>query len=393
VWLQRAGRGAGKTRSGAEWVRDAVERRGLRRIALVGQTKADVRDTMIEIGDSSLLSCCPPWFRPTYEVSKRRVTWPNGAIAVAYSGDEPDQLRGPQHDAAWVDELAKMKYPQETWDNLQLGLRLGAHPQCVVTTTPRPIEILKSIIGDPDTVETRVSTYANRANLAPKFLAYIERKYAGTRLGRQELDGELLDDVLGALWTRGLIDRYRVKAVSRDTFVRVAVAIDPAVTSGEDADETGIVAVGLAEDGHAYVLEDRTLRGKPAEWAGAALGLAADWSADVIVAEANQGGEMVAHTIWTAAPYAPVTLVHASRGKRTRAEPISMLYEQGRVHHVGMLAALEDEMCTWVPGDDALRSPDRMDALVWALSKLFYEPDEGDAGQVTYDDPVSIAAY
>ncbi len=388
VWLLRSGRGFGKTRTGAEWVRAEVEsgRRG--RIALVGQSKADVRDTMIEVGESAILNISPPWCRPIYEVSKRRLTWPNGAIAVAYSGDEPDQLRGPQHDGAWVDELAKMRYPQETWDNLELGLRLGPHPQVVVTSTPRPIPIIRKLLADPDTVDVRGSTYDNAANLSPKALERWRRKYEGTRLGRQELHGEILEDVPGALWKRTQIEMLRVQGAPE--LVRVVVGVDPAASSSEDAADTGIVAAGLGANGHGYVLADSTAHGTPAEWARAAIGLYYSTRADRIVGEVNNGGEMVGYTLMTVDPTVSYKAVRASRGKYTRAEPIAALYEQGRVHHVGTFPDLEDQMCTWVPGEE---SPDRMDALVWTLTELFLEPDEQEGGMVYNDERVDISPY
>lgn len=372
VWLLLAGRGYGKTRTGAEWAREQVEHHGRRRLALVAPTAADARDVMVE-GESGILAIAPPWNRPLYEPSKRRLTWPNGAVATTYSADEPDRLRGPQHDAAWCDELAAWKYP-EAWDMLMFGLRLGSDPRAVVTTTPKPVRIIRELLAAPTTVVTRGSTFDNAANLAPAFLAQIVAKYEGTRLGRQELLAELLDDVPGALWQRGQLDTLRRKAAP--DMARIVVAIDPAMTSGEDADETGIVVAGKGVDGHGYVLADLTCRLSPDGWARRAIEAARRYQADRIVAEVNNGGEMVEHTLRTVERSIPYKAVHASRGKRVRAEPVAALYEQGRVHHVGGFPELEDQMCTFVP-DTFDGSPDRVDALVWALSELMLREGGG----------------
>jgi predicted phage terminase large subunit-like protein len=368
VWLLLAGRGFGKTRTGAEWVRAEVEagRRG--RLALVAPTAADARDVMVE-GESGVLAVSPPGFRPLYEPSKRRLTWPNGAQATTYSADEPDRLRGPQHDGAWCDELAAWRYP-EAWDMLQFGLRLGRDPRAVVTTTPKPVRLVRELVAAPTTVVTKGSTYANLGNLAPAFLDQIVRKYEGTRLGRQELDAEILDDVPGALWTRTLLDGLRVR--EHPDLVRVVVAIDPAVTSGEKADETGIVVAGKGVDGQGYVLADASCRLSPDGWARRAVEAYRRHQADRIVAEVNNGGEMVELTIRTVDPHISYAAVHASRGKRTRAEPVAALYEQGKVHHAGGFPDLEDQMCTYTP-DAYDGSPDRVDALVWALTDLMLE--------------------
>ena len=363
VWLLLAGRGFGKSRTGAEWVREQVESGRSRRIALVAPTAADVRDVMIE-GESGLLAICPPWNMPVYESSKRRLTWPNGAIATTYSAEEPDRLRGPQHDAAWCDEVAAWRYP-ETWDMLMFGLRLGVDPRCVVTTTPKPIPIVRNLLKSPTTAITRGSTYENRANLAEAFFEQIVAQYEGTRLGRQELYAEVLDDVEGALWTRALIDQHRVKVAPE--LKRIVVAIDPAITASDDSDETGIVVAGLGVDNHGYALDDLSLRASPDGWARRAVAAYHARKADRIVAEVNQGGDMVEYTIRTVDPRASIKKVHAARGKQTRAEPIVALYEQGRIHHVGVLPQLEEQMCNWVPGMD---SPDRMDAAVWAFTEL-----------------------
>ena len=381
IWLVLAGRGWGKTRVGAEWVRAQVAN-GCKRVAIVGRTAADVRDTMVE-GESGILACCPEGTAPPYEPPKRRLTWPNGAIATTYSADEPKNLRGPQHDAAWADELATWR-DTEAWDNLLLGLRLGDNPKVVVTTTPKPQRLLRAMVTDPTVHVTRGTTYDNLANLAPAFQQEIIGRYEGTRLGRQELRGEILEDVEGALWSRSLIDAARVKP-DRDEdgkllFVpplrRIVVAIDPAVTSGEESDDTGIIVAGIGDDGAGYVLQDATCKDTPGAWAAKAIGCFDNWQADRIVAEVNNGGDLVEANIRTVRATVPYQKVHASRGKRVRAEPIAALYEQGRIHHVGEFAALEDQMCNFAPdvtptGD----SPDRVDALVWALWALgFVQP-------------------
>ncbi len=376
TWLVLAGRGFGKTRCGAEWVRACVcgpsplARGVARRVALVAETAADARDVLVE-GESGLLGIHPPAFRPVYEPSKRRLTWPNGAVATLYNAVEPDQLRGPQHDAAWADELAKWRYGQETWDNLQFGLRLGKRPRQAVTTTPKPVKVLREIMADPSTVVTRGATYENIANLAPAFLKRIVAKYEGTRLGRQELNAELLEDTPGALWTRPRIDELRV--AKPPALARIVVAIDPAVSSSAASDETGIVVAGLGCDGHGYVLEDASLRGSPDRWGRAAVGAYWRWSADRIVGEVNNGGEMVEHVIRTVDPNAAYKAVRASRGKVARAEPVAALDEQGRVHHAGSFPQLEDQMCAFTADfnrSGAGFSPDRVDARVWALSEL-----------------------
>lgn len=366
TWLINAGRGFGKTRSGAEYVRDGIERRGRRRVALVAATAADARDVMVE-GESGILAVCPPWNRPKYEPSKRRLTWPNGAIAVTYSADEPNRLRGPQHDDAWCDELASWRYP-DAWDMLLFGLRLGADPRCCVTTTPKKTPLFKDVLRDPATAVTTGSTYDNAANLAANFLKRISERYEGTRLGQQELYAHLLEDSERALWKRARIEELRVRhAPDLD---RIVVAVDPATSDSETANHTGIIVAGRSADGHGYTLADYSLIGSPAQWAAAVLRAFTDYHADRIVAEVNQGGAMVEHTIRSVegGAFVPFTAVRATRGKHVRAEPVSALYEQGRFHHVGTFADLEDEQCNWEPGDD---SPDRLDALVWAAHDLF----------------------
>ena len=369
VWFLRSGRGFGKTRTGAETVR-AWAAQGYSPIALVGETKADVRDIMVEIGDSSLLKISPPGFMPKYEPSKRRVVWPNGVVGIVYSGDEPDQLRGPQHQKAWVDELAKFRYPQEAWDNLEMGLRIGDNPQVVVTTTPRPIRIVLDLLSDSRTVDVQGKTSDNAPNLNPIFLDRIMRKYGGTRLGRQELSGEILEDHPGALWKRAWIEETRL--IVAPELLRVVVAVDPSTTRG--GDEWGIIAAGMALLGgieHLFVLEDASLQGTPEQAARAVATLYHKVGADTIVAEVNQGGEMVRTTLHTVDKTLPVKMVYASRGKRTRAEPISAIYEQKRAHHVGAFALLEDELCQWDAKTED--SPNRLDALVWGATELMLE--------------------
>jgi phage terminase large subunit-like protein len=377
VWLLLAGRGFGKTRTGAELVRAMVAARRARHIALVAPTAADARDVMIE-GESGLLAISPINERPQYEPSKHRLTWPNGAIATTYSADEPDRLRGPQHDFAWCDELAAWRYPQ-AWDMLLFGLRLGADPRVIVTTTPRPTKLIRDLLADPKVAVSRGRTVENAKNLAPAFLDQIVRRYEGTRLGRQELDAEILEDVAGALWARAAIEAARVSAVPELT--RILVAIDPAAGSSEHSDETGIIVAGKDASGHGYVLGDLSGRYAPTEWAQAAIAAYRAHDADRIVAEINNGGDMVEATLRVVDPSVPFTAVHASRGKVARAEPVAALYEQGRVHHVGAFPVLEDQMCAFAHDFDraaAGYSPDRVDALVWALTELLVEPIAGE---------------
>ncbi len=387
VWLILAGRGFGKTRSGAEWVREQVESGRCRRIALVAETAADARKVMVE-GDSGILAISPPDRRPIYEPSNRQLRWPNGAVATTYSGDEPDQLRGPQHDGAWADEPATWKYPSEAWNNLELGLCLGLDPRVVATTTPRPIELLRELLRDPRVKVTRGSTYDNLENLAPSFVQRVRTKYEGTRLGRQELHAELLEDVPGALWTRDQLDACRVEAWPRDLY-RTVVAIDPAVTGGEDASETGIIIASMSPDGHGYVMKDLSGRMSPDAWARKAVQGYHHHQADRIVGEANNGGDLVEHVLRTVDPNVSYRSVHASRGKFLRAEPIAALYEQRRIHHVGPFPELEDQLCSFVPGEYK-GSPDRLDALVWALTELFIEQQIPEKTIIDFYDPVDL---
>ncbi|WP_244314224.1 DNA-packaging protein [Pannonibacter tanglangensis] len=377
VWLMMGGRGAGKTRAGAEWIRARALGHGWTgeagpagRIALVGETYQDVREVMIE-GVSGILSVHPKAERPQWNPSRRRLEWRTGAVAQAFSSEDPEALRGPQFDIAWADELAKWRNGEETFDMLQFGLRLGERPRQLVTTTPRAVPLLKRLIDMPGTTMTRAATRANALFLAPGFLERVVARYAGTRLGRQELDGELIEDRPDALWQRGDLDACRI-AAAPDHLARIVIAIDPPATATKRSDACGLVVAGLGEDGIAYVLADHSLaRARPADWAGRAVALWRHYQADCLVAEVNQGGDMVREVIAAADPGVPVKSVRASRGKYARAEPIALIYEQGRVRHVGAMPALEDEMADFGPGGlTSGRSPDRLDALVWALSEL-----------------------
>jgi predicted phage terminase large subunit-like protein len=320
---------------------------------------------MIE-GESGILACAPPDFRPRYLSQKRQLQWPNGAKSLVFTADEPERLRGKQHMRLWMDEAAAWRRP-EAYDQAMLGLRLGRDPRAVVTTTPKPVRLIRELRAAPTTHITRGSSYENRANLAPAFFEQIIVKYEGTRLGRQELLGEYLDDVPGALWTRAMFDARTPAPDLR----RVVVAVDPAVTATEESDETGIVVAGLGVDGRGYVLADRSCRLGPDGWARRAWAAFDEFGADRIIYESNQGGDLVRHTLQTVRNNGSVHGVHASRGKRTRAEPVAALYEQGRVTHTTALDELEDQLCGWTPesGD----SPDRMDALVWALTSLMVQ--------------------
>lgn len=376
VWLVLAGRGFGKTRMGSEWVRKLAHDNPGCRIALVAETAADARDVMIK-GDSGLLACDPTLSEDSWSPTNRCLTWPNGSKAFTYNGTTPDQLRGPQHHFAWVDELAKFEYMQDAWDQMLFGLRLGRHPQVLVTTTPRPLPLIKKLVAQEDTYVTRGATLDNKANLAENTVKALYERYGNTRLGRQELEGEILGDIPGALWRREDIDNARQNQAPED-LERVIVAVDPAASSHEGSDESGVVVVGMARDsdGYArgYVLEDGSLKGTPEEWARRAVHLFRKWQADKIVAEKNNGGEMVASVLKAVDRSLPVKLVHASRGKIVRAEPISALYEQGRIHHVGRFDELEDQMCAFSVDNvrnSSTGSPDRVDALVWGLTELF----------------------
>ncbi|MEP4195376.1 MAG: terminase family protein [Aliishimia sp.] len=379
-WVILGGRGAGKTRAGAEWVRAQVEGAmpfdpgKASRVALVGETIDQVRDVMI-FGESGILACSPEDRRPTWEAGRKRLVWPNGAVATVHSAFNPEGLRGPQFDAAWVDELAKWPNAENTWDMLQFALRLGDDPRCCVTTTPKNVDVLKRLLKSPSTVQTHAKTEANRANLADSFLKEVRERYKNTRLGRQELDGVLLADAEGALWTSAMIEAAQAKRLP--DLDRIVVALDPAVTSGSSADECGIIVAGAVtqgpvQDWRAYVLADRTISGaSPLQWAEAAVEAMKEFDADRLVAEVNQGGDLVEQVVRQVDPLVPFTKVHATRGKIIRAEPVAALYEQGRVFHVDSMPALEDQMVQMTTlGYKGTGSPDRVDALVWALHAL-----------------------
>jgi phage terminase large subunit-like protein len=376
TWLILAGRGFGKTRAGAEWVRELAEADPAVRIALVGATFGEARAVMVE-GDSGILAVCPPGRRPSYEPTLRRLTWPNGAQATLFSAGEPDSLRGPQHSHAWCDEIAKWEtssaQAERCWDNLMLGLRLGEHPRCLATTTPRAVPLVRRLIGEMGTglVRTGGPTEENLTNLPERFVRGIRRRYAGSLLARQELDGELVADLPGALWTRGLLEACREPAASAPA-ARTVIGVDPPASTG--GDECGIVVCALGEDGIARVLADLSVaNASPERWARAVARGAAAWRADRVVAEANQGGTMVASVLRAAEVSLPLKLVHARVGKAARAEPVAALYEAGRVRHAGEFPALEDQLCGLIAGgryEGPGRSPDRADAAVWALSEL-----------------------
>lgn len=383
IWVILGGRGAGKTRAGAEWVRAQVEGSTpempgrCRRVCLLGETIEQTRAVMVE-GESGLLACSPPDRRPEFRPSLNKLVWPNGAEARLCSAANPEALRGPQFDCAWSDELAKWRRCREAWDMLQFCLRLGDDPRQIVTTTPRDNPVLREILALPGAVVTKAGTQANVAWLSPGFLEGLEGRYGSTALGRQELQGELLDAKEDALWTPGLIDRRRLKAAP-DRLDRIVVAVDPPVTAHGRSDECGIVVAGVTQEGdphawRAYVLADCTVQGKgPHDWAGRCRDAYEAHAADRLVAEVNQGGDLVESVIRQIAPQISYRAVHATRGKRLRAEPVAALYEQGRVHHVGAFPELEAQMCGY-DGRGA-KSPDRLDALVWALTDLVLDAD------------------
>ena len=370
IWLLMGGRGSGKTRAGAEWIRAQVADKGCRHIALVAPSLADAREVMLA-GESGLLNIGFPSERPKFISSRRRLEWPNGAVGHIYSAEDPDSLRGPQFDAAWADEFCAWSYPEDTLSNLRFALRLGQETRLVVTTTPKPIAALKDLLKQPKIIVSRARTYDNAPHLAPSFLAAMETSYGGTQLGRQELDGDLITDHAGALWTRDLIEKCRREAVPE--LQRIIVAIDPPASTGPKADRCGLVVAGLAvEDGeaHVYILQDASVQGlSPEAWAQRAVGLYHEWHADCVLAEVNQGGDMVKTILHQCDQNVPVATVHARRGKTARAEPVAALYEQGRVFHTQRFDALEDEMV--LIGSAAMKhSPDRLDALVWAVHEL-----------------------
>ena len=364
IWLFLGGRGAGKTLAGAHWLASNIWAGHMRRVGLIGATHHDARSVMVE-GESGLLQLCKD---VTYEPTNRRLTFPSGAIVSVLSADEPDSLRGPQYDGLWLDEFAKWPEPQAALDMALMCLRLGADPRMAITTTPRAIPSVKALLASPDVVVTRSATEANAGNLAPGFLDTMRARYLGSRLGRQELDGEVIEDNDAALWRRSWIDAHRLREAPE--LSRIVVAVDPPVST--NGDECGIVVAGLAENGHVYVLADCSADGlTPAGWAGRVADAFETHEADLVVAEVNQGGDMVRAMLHDVVPDVRVKMVRATRSKRVRASPFTVAYETGRVHHVGSFPALEDQMCSY---DGTGKSPDRMDALVWALSELF--PDK-----------------
>lgn len=370
IWLLLGGRGSGKTRTGAEWVREQVFAGGCRRIAIVAPSYNDAREVMLE-GESGLLHIGYPSERPDYSPSRRRLDWPNGAQGYIYTAEDPDGLRGPQFDAAWADEFCAWTYPEATLSNLRLALRLGATPQLVITTTPRPIPALKSLLQSKGLLISRGKTADNADNLAPTFLAAMEDAYGGTRLGRQELGGEYIEDLDGALWTRAMLEAAYTEA--QPVCDKVILSIDPPVTSTKRSDACGLIVAGRKGEGReakALILQDGSVQGRsPEGWAKAAIALADAWEVDYILAETNQGGELVSSVLRAIDPSIPIRTVHASRSKTARAEPVALLYEQGRVKHCGRFVELEDELAAM--GTDALtHSPDRGDALVWAVTEL-----------------------
>lgn len=366
VWLILAGRGFGKTRTGAEWIRQRVNE-GYKRIGVVAPTAADLRQTIIE-GESGILNVFPPYQEPLYEPSKRKVTFHTGAVATLYSGDAPDRLRGHNSDTIWIDELIACKYPKEVYSMAMLGLRIGKRPRCLITTTPKPIPLLKEMITKPIVHLTKGSTYENESNLASTFIDMIKAEFEGTRLGAQELHAEILGDLEGALWNRDLLERQRVtKAPKLQTTV---LAIDPAASTSNTSAETGIVVAARDMKGQGYILEDVSIKGSPKEWATAAITAFYKNDCDVMIVETNQGGNMIKAVIHSIDPRIPIREVRASKGKFTRAEPIGALYEQGKIWHVGFFGKLEDQMCNFIQDADQTELKDRVDAAVWALTYL-----------------------
>lgn len=368
IWIIMAGRGFGKTFSGANWIIDEHIQGEAKNSAIIAATAADMRRFCIE-GPSGVMAQAPNWFYPDYQPSKSKLIWPNGTETQLYTSEKPDRLRGPNHDRAWCDELSYWRYLEDAWDNLMMALRYGQNVKAVVTMTPRPVKAVRELLKreGQDVVVTRGSTMDNKENLSDIFLKNIQDQYGGTRKGRQEIQGELLEEAEGALWSHGLLDLYRVSETPQLT--KTSVAIDPSTTGGEKADEAGIMVGGKDKFGHGYLLADYSRRASPQKWAEKAVEAYDFHEANDIVAEKNQGGEMISSMIHNINPHIKVHLVHASKGKVARAEPVSMLDEQGKLHHVGSFPALEDEMCNFVPGD-INESPNRVDARVWLFTHL-----------------------
>ncbi len=395
-WLCLAGRGWGKTRVGAETVREWGEDPKAR-ILMIAPTTSDVREVMLE-GPSGLMQCYPAHSRPVYLPTRHLIQFPSGAVGITRSADEPERLRGPQFNKFWADEICAWGKPQAAWDQIMFGFRtLTKQLRGIITTTPKPISVLKEILADKDTVVTRGSSYENRSNISEKFYSKVIQPYEGTRLGRQEINAEVLEDVPGALWTRKLIDASRItqQQIRWDMILRIVVAIDPAVTHREDSDETGIVVLALTRSLHVLVLDDLSCRESPLGWARIAVAAyhnprGSAMGADRIIGEVNNGGDLVEANIRNVDPNISFRAVRASRGKYIRAEPVSALYEQGRVHHVGSFGDLEDQMCGWTPQGDE-RSPDRLDALVWGVTDLLIDIEET-ATAVQFASPYSISS-
>jgi len=366
LWIIMTGRGWGKTFTGANWITDGHLEGTLQNSCIVAATSADLRRFCIE-GPSGILSVAPPHFMPEYKPALNKLIWPNGTFTHLHTSEKPERLRGPNYDGAWCDELSYWRYLDDAWDNLMFTLRFGAHPRCVITMTPRPIKLVRELIQRADARITRGSLYENANNLSTQFVERVEERYGGTRLGRQEISGELLEDIEGALWSHDLIDKTRAK--EHGLLTRVGIGVDPSTTSGEKADETGIIAAGRNKKKNGFVLGDHSMRGTPDEWAAKVVWAYYEHDADFVVAEKNQGGEMVASVIHHKDSTIPVKLVHASKGKIARAEPVSAIYEQGKVSHIGSFPILEDQMCFYIPGEVS-ESPDRMDALVYVLTEL-----------------------
>jgi len=401
TWLINAGRGFGKTRAGVEWVREQIKR-GKRRIMAVAATNSDIERVMVK-GESGFLACCWKGDKtyagaemgyPEWSPTKRTLTWVNGATVTFFSAEEPERLRGPQGDGAWCDELCAWNRDRDTWDMLQFCLRLGRHPQVCITTTPKPTKLIRDIIKNPKTIVTSGSTFDNSANLASTYIEAVRSQYEGSRIGRQELYAEILDEASGALWTRDLLSKCEIdfpdSVEFATTLARVVVSVDPATTSNEESDMTGIIVAGMDLNGICYVLQDATDRYTPEQWASKAIELYHLYSADRLVAERNQGGDMVRSNFKTVDETIPVKLVHASRGKFARAEPVSSLYERGRVKHLRGLDALEDQMVQWEPLG-SIGSPDRLDAMVWAITELALKGISRPDLKLSYSDNKGLA--
>lgn len=375
TWLILAGRGFGKTRTGAETIRQWVCQGRYKRIALIGASIQEVQKVMIE-GESGLLAVHPKAEAPTFQASKRQLIWPNGAVALLYGAEYYEQLRGPQFDFAWIDEFAKFRHAEQLWHQLQLCLRLGENPRCLITTTPRPVPILRKLLESPDVSVTKGSTFENETNLAPAYIEQIKKQFLDTTLGAQELYAEMLTEEAGALWNREII-RYQEPPTNKLQALdleRIVIAIDPATTHHQDSDETGIIVAGISHDKKAYILEDLSGKHSPNDWGQRVAEAYWRYKADRVVAEVNKGGDLVEQVVRSVDATISYKSVRATRGKYTRAEPIAALYEQRRVFHARPFTKLEGQMCSFIPGCGST-SPDRMDALVWAVTELLLQND------------------